>query len=114
EGDDENPIMKPTVFAGDGEEKVTLTQFAPGNALDYMVDQGTLNAPHTLSTRHNFKIYDFDFSFILTGKFGHVFRRQSFNYPAATGGNNLINSQYSKVANGDPEEIIPIPESEQS
>lgn len=114
EGDDENPIMKPTVFAGDGEEKVTLTQFAPGNAVDYMVDQGTLNAPHILSTRHNFKIYDFNFSFILTGKFGHVFRRQSFNYPAATGGNNLINSKYPEVANGNPEEIIPIPEAEQS
>ena len=99
---------------GDGGDLVPITGWASGDARNYMVDQGTTNAPTILGFRNSFKIYDFDFSFIVTGKFGHVFRRQGFNYSAVTGGNTNVNEQYSEVANGDPNLIIPIPDNEPS
>ena len=41
------------------------------------------------------KVYDFDISLILTSKFGHVFRRESFNYPGLTGRNTKC--KYSEI-----------------
>src|SRR5690554_894716 len=54
---------------------------------DYMLDMGTKVAPYTLGLVNSFKIYDFDVSFIVTGKFGHVFNGFTFNYPSMSGGN---------------------------
>ena len=110
-GTDANPIMKPSIYGENG-DKIGLTSWAPGNAVNYMEDQGSLVAPTNIGMRNTFKIYDFDFSFIVTAKFGHVFRRQSFNYPSMSGGVTPLNRQYSEVANGDPNKIIPIPETE--
>ena len=42
---------------------------------------------NTLGLVNSFKIYDFDVSFIVTGKFGHVFNGFTFNYPSMSGGN---------------------------
>ncbi len=94
---------------GENNSQAPLTTWVPGDARNYMEAQGTTNAPTSIGIRNAFKIYDFDFSFIVTGKFGHVFRRQGFNYPAVIGGNTNVNEQYNAVANADPNEIIPIP-----
>jgi len=110
-GTDANPVLVPSVQGDNGTQSTILTWVA-GEARNYMENQGTTVAPTTLGMRNSFKIKDFDLSFILTAKFGHVFRRQSFNYSAVTGGNTMVNSAYSEVANGDPSEIIPIPDSQ--
>lgn len=107
-GTDANPVLKPSVVGGDG-DPITLLRFPTGNAVDYMVSQGTLVAPTTVGFRNSFKIHDFDLSFIVTGKFGHKFRRQSFNYPSLTGDNNPVNKKYAEIVNANPEEMIPIP-----
>ncbi|MCB0450945.1 MAG: TonB-dependent receptor, partial [Confluentibacter sp.] len=101
----------PTVAGANG-AFTAITSWAAGDARDFMTNEGTTNAPTTLGIRNSFKIYDFDLSFIVTGKFGHVFRRQSFNYSPVIGGNTNVNEKYSEVANGDPNLIIPIPTSE--
>lgn len=101
-----------TSVFGENDEQIPLTEIVQGDASTFMLNQGTTNAPTNIGVRNSFKIYDFDLSFIVTAKLGHVFRRQSFNYSPIFGGNTNVNERYSEVANGDPNEIIPIPESE--
>ncbi|MDE3742773.1 SusC/RagA family TonB-linked outer membrane protein [Maribacter polysaccharolyticus] len=101
-------VMAPSVYGEDG-SNIDLNLGAGGNPLDYMIAGGTTNAPTILGVRNAFKIYDFDFSFIFTGKFGHVFRRQGFNYDDLSNGNSYVNEKFSEVANGDPNEILPYP-----
>ncbi|TXE09680.1 SusC/RagA family TonB-linked outer membrane protein [Seonamhaeicola algicola] len=102
---------EPTVIGVNG-ELAPLTTFVNGDARLFMEAQGTTNAPTIVGFRNSFKLYDFNLSFIVTGKFGHVFRRQSFNYDAFTGGNSSVNEKYNEVANGNPNSIIPIPENQ--
>jgi hypothetical protein len=45
----------------------------------------------------------------MTGKFGHVFKRQSFNYPAMRGGRVMPNKKLGEVLDGDPAKISPLP-----
>ncbi|WP_299671859.1 SusC/RagA family TonB-linked outer membrane protein [uncultured Polaribacter sp.] len=110
-GTEDNPNLMPSLF-GEDDVKLTFTNFPSGNAINYMENQGTLVAPTTVGMRNSFKIYDFDLSFIVTAKFGHVFRRQSFNYNPLISGNSMVNEKYSEVVNGDPSKIIPIPDQE--
>ncbi len=70
---------------------------------------GTTVAPFTLGFTSDFKVYDFNLSFIITGKFGHVFKRQSFNYPVWWNGAVIPNQKYSEVVNGDPMKTVPLP-----
>jgi TonB-dependent starch-binding outer membrane protein SusC len=59
-----------------------------------------------------FKIYDFDVSFMITGKFGHVFDRTGFNYPVLWTSRLLPNNKLSEVVNGDMMKIVPLPQNE--
>ncbi|HEY7162291.1 MAG TPA: hypothetical protein VH815_13580 [Acidobacteriota bacterium] len=70
---------------------------------------GTLVAPYTLGFINTFSIYDFDLSFIITGKFGHKFQRLAFNYPPTWTSRVLPNVKLSEVINGDPSQIVPLP-----
>ncbi|KJD34888.1 TonB-dependent receptor [Tamlana sedimentorum] len=101
-------VLAPSVY-GEDQANIDLNLGASGNALNFMVADGTTNAPTILGFRNAFKIYDFDLSFILTAKFGHVFRRQGFNYNDLSGGNTYVNEKFTEVANGDPNEILPYP-----
>lgn len=87
----------------------TLNAFAPGDGRDFMINTGTKVAPYTLGLANSFKIYDFDLSFIITGKFGHVFKKQGFNYPLLWTSRLLPNARLDDVLNGNPEEIVPLP-----
>ncbi|MBS2213565.1 SusC/RagA family TonB-linked outer membrane protein [Carboxylicivirga mesophila] len=111
-GTETDPEMTPAFHGADG-DKYTFRAWPPGvDAREYMSDEGTTVAPYTLGFQNSFKVYDFDVSFIITGKFGHVYRRHSFNYPAMSQMNTLVNNKYSEVVNGDPNQIVPIPENE--
>lgn len=93
-------------------EKGTLYNFGaftPGDGRNYLLNMGTTVAPYTLGFMNTFRVYDFDLSFIITGKFGHVFQRKGFNYPPTWNSRVLPNSKLSEVVNGDPQQIVPLP-----
>jgi len=57
---------------------------------------------------NSFKVYDFDISFIVTGKFGHVFQRKGFNFirlPGPHGCCPIANT--CRKFNGDPQ-VVPL------
>uniref|UniRef100_UPI003216AD1E SusC/RagA family TonB-linked outer membrane protein n=1 Tax=uncultured Draconibacterium sp. TaxID=1573823 RepID=UPI003216AD1E len=111
-GTEEDPKMGPAIH-GANDDYYSFLGWAPGSdARKYYKDQGTLVAPFTMGLQNSFKIYDFDLSFIITGKFGHVYRRHGFNYPAMSRGNTYVNNQLSEVINADPSKVVPIPENE--
>jgi TonB-linked SusC/RagA family outer membrane protein len=101
---DKQPLVK-----GAGKDLYDFGAFTPGDGREFMLDMGTKVAPYGFGFTSQFKIYDFDLSFVVTGKFGHVFKRQSFNYPFISGSRILPNSSLSDVMNGDPNKIVPMP-----
>lgn len=107
-GTDTNPQWEPTFYGLNG-AKLTFLAWPVGNATGYESNEGTTVAPSIFGFTSSIKVYQFDFSFIITGKFGHVFRRQSFNYPSMTGGNTLVNAQYGEILTSDPSKRVPIP-----
>ncbi|MEC5147006.1 TonB-linked outer membrane protein, SusC/RagA family [Chitinophaga sp. 180180018-2] len=101
---DKQPYVK-----GAKGDKYNFTGWTPGDGRDYMLAMGPQVAPYTLGIMNSFKIYDFDLSFIITGKFGHVFNRMSFNYPTLWSSRVLPNKKLNEVMNGDPMKIVPLP-----
>lgn len=102
---------QPMVYGPGGATQVLYDfgSFTPGDGRDYMVNTGTTVAPYTLGFINSFQVYDFNVSFIVTGKFGYVFQRKGFNYPSVAGGRTLPNNKLSEVVNGDPMQIVPLP-----
>ena len=94
---------------GDGDALYDFGQWTPGDGRDFMVNTGTKVAPYTLGLINSFKIYDFDFSFIFTGKLGHVFKRSTFNYPTTWNSRVLPNKHLSEVINSSHDEMVPLP-----
>ena len=80
-----------------------------GDARSWVERGGVTVAPYTLGLSNTFDIYDFSLGMIFTGKFGHVFRRQGFNYPIQNTNRILPNSRLSEVLNGDPSQILTLP-----
>ncbi|MCW2263080.1 MULTISPECIES: SusC/RagA family TonB-linked outer membrane protein [Sphingobacterium] len=118
EGEDSNTLWayeytgvknnQPTIAGPNG----TFFDFAtntPGNGTTYLLNMGTTVAPYTLGFTNSFKVYDFNFSFIVTGKFGHKFKREGFNYPATLQSRVLPNKKINEVLNGDLMQVIPLP-----
>lgn len=109
EGTEAVPNWQPQV-QGPGETTYNFTGWTPGDGRDYMLHMGTKVAPFTIGITSDFRIYDFNFSFIITGKLGHVFNRQTFNYPVWWNGAVIPNQKYSEVVNGDPMKVVPLPQ----
>lgn len=109
-GTDSSPDWQPTILHKSGQRE-TFQKWNTGDPLDNSYDMGTLIAPWQMAFSTAFKVYDFDISLIVTGKFGHVFKRESFNYPSIQG-RMLPNEKYREVINGDPEKIVPMPTKE--
>ncbi len=86
-----------------------ITAFTPGDGRDYLEDVGTSVAPYTLGFHSNVRVYDFNLSFIVTGKFGHVFQRTGFNYPVSWSFRNLPNNKIGEINGGDPSKIVLLP-----
>lgn len=104
------PNMQPVIKMNDG----TVNGFANLSVKDGLLfcqPQGTLVAPYTLGMMNSFDVYDFTFSFLLTGKFGHVFRRTGFNYPTLSEG-SYANKMLSEVLQADGSHIVPLPSSD--
>lgn len=109
-GTEVNPNYKPVIEGAEG-DVYGFDGWTPGDGRSHMFNQGTSVAPVSASFSSSFKIYDFDFDFILTGKFGHNFRRTGFNYPSMSGGKGLPNKYLSEVQNGSASDFVQIPES---
>ncbi len=107
-GSESSPFYSPTVYYENG-EKVGFNGYLYGDGTNYCLNMGTKVAPWNVSLGSTFRIYDFDFSFLLTGKFGHKFMRESFNYPAPTGSRFNLNSKYYEILNCDPNIYCPQP-----
>eukprot|EP01029_Cantina_marsupialis_P012081 TRINITY_DN2669_c0_g2_i1.p1 TRINITY_DN2669_c0_g2~~TRINITY_DN2669_c0_g2_i1.p1 ORF type:complete len:1205 (+),score=138.84 TRINITY_DN2669_c0_g2_i1:1422-5036(+) len=106
DGTESNPNMQPKIVGKDG----TLYGFSTwpaDNVMNYAYEQGTSVAPWVTGLSFGFKIHDFDISCIMTGKFGHVFRRTSYNYNST-----IPNSKLSEVLNADPDKILPLPQND--
>jgi hypothetical protein len=102
------PNMQPSVIDHKGNRH--LLGNITGDARNYLWDMGTRVPPYTLGFSNRFKIYDFDLSFLLIGKFGHKFKHHSFNYPHMNGqSKTLPNARLSEVMNGDPAKIATLP-----
>lgn len=111
EGSEENPVWEPAVWYN-GEKIAITTNYNNLNddAREFLKCMGTTMAPWQASVSSSFRIYDFDLSFILTGKFGHKFRRTGFNYPAPNATRYTLNKSYYEVLNCDPSVMIPLPQ----
>ena len=106
-GTESVPDWQPTLVGKDGNQQ-TFASWPSGDAMNISYDQGTAVAPLNLAFSTSLKIYNFEVSMILTGKFGHVFRRESFNYPGITG-RSIPNSKYRQILDADPFDNIFVP-----
>ncbi len=77
-GTADNPQYYPSIMQG--ENKVAPVENQSGDWSEYMVNSGVSVAPWNTSFSSTFSWKNFDFSFLVTGKFGHKFRRLTFNY----------------------------------
>ncbi len=107
-GTEASPNWQPVV-QGKGEDLYDFTGWTPGDGRDYMLNMGTKVAPYSIGFSNSFKIYDFDLSFIITGKFGHVFNGFSFNYPNMSDGGAIPNKLYQEILKSNPSDRVPIP-----
>ena len=98
-GTDAAPAYYPSIMQGD--KKVTPVNNQTGDWSEWMINSGTWVAPWNLSLSNTFSYGNFDFSFLITSKFGHKFRRLVFNYPLMP--RNLPNLAMDEVLeqNGD-------------
>ncbi|MHA4896716.1 SusC/RagA family TonB-linked outer membrane protein [Pedobacter sp. PWIIR3] len=98
------------MYSGPGGAQIDLSVTSPSNDANlWLRNSGVTVAPYTLGLVNAFDVKDFTLSFIMTGKFGHVFRRSSFNYPYQNGFKTLPNARLSEVLNGDPAQILTLP-----
>lgn len=105
-GTESSPNMQPMIIGKDG-MKYNLSSWPKGDPMSYAYDQGTRVAPWTLGFNTGFTYKNFDLSFILTGKFGHVFQRTSYNYNG-----DIPNKYYNEVRNADPMQMMPLPQND--
>ena len=107
QGTESAPDWQPTLIGKDGVQQ-TFARWPSGDAMNISYDMGTTVAPVNIAFSTSLKVYDFDISLILTGKFGHVFRRESFNYPGLSG-RAIPNAKYSEIIDCNPDERIHLP-----
>lgn len=103
----------PHAYSEDRAATIPISSNVTGmvDARSLVENLGTTVAPYTGSFLSSFQIHDFNLSFILTGKFGHVFRREGFNYlPNANFGRVLPNARIDEAFGGDPNKIVQVPE----
>ncbi|MGV3766840.1 MAG: SusC/RagA family TonB-linked outer membrane protein [Chitinophagaceae bacterium] len=102
----------PQVYAGPGKTpiRISTNAFTTGDPRSYVKASGTTVSPYSLGFINSFKYKSLNLSFILTGKFGGVYKATAFNKPFQTqNGRVLPNSRLSYAMNSDPNTYIPLP-----
>lgn len=103
-------VMQPVIVDKEGKNPKAMTTFITSfDSSDYLLDMGTSVPPYVLGFNNSFRYGNFNLSFIITGYFGHKFKRTGFNYPGMGTGWGNINKYYSEVKNGSPDEFMPLP-----
>jgi TonB-dependent starch-binding outer membrane protein SusC len=103
------PFAQPTVL-GPNSVNYDMQSFIPGDARTYLDKIGTMVAPYTLGFMNSFDYKNFNFSFIITGNFGHVFQRRGFNYPVQWSSIRLLPNKFvDDVLNRKSSEILTLP-----
>ncbi len=102
-GTEAAPAYYPSIIQ-DG-EKVPLVQSQTGDWSNWMVNSGVSVAPWNMSLSNTFSYGNFDFSFLITGKFGHKFRRLVFNYTLMP--KSLPNLDLKEVISQNGDKYIP-------
>lgn len=78
----------------------------------YCKEVGVRTAPHTMAFTNNFNYKNFDLGIIITGKFGHVFKKNYFNYPDVRWDKVSPNNLVSEAINSDGSIIPSLPQSD--
>ncbi|MEG2780350.1 MAG: SusC/RagA family TonB-linked outer membrane protein [Bacteroidales bacterium] len=103
-------VKQPVIVDKDGKNPRTMAAFNTSfDSSNYLIDAGTATPPYVLGLNSSFRYGNFNFSFIITGYFGHKFKRTGFNYPIMDDGNGAINKYYSEIKNCNPNEFAPLP-----
>lgn len=87
---------------GIGENTWTFNDVAPSTSdhRDYMIYSGSNQPDILLGWQNSLYFKGFHLSAFLTGEFGHIFRRPTFNYPI------LTNSKESSILNKDVVQVL--------
>jgi len=87
---------------GIGENTWTFNNVAPSTSdhRDYMIYSGSNQPKVLLGWQNSLYFKGFHLSAFLTGEFGHIFRRPTFNYPI------LTNSKESSILNKDVVQVL--------
>jgi TonB-linked SusC/RagA family outer membrane protein len=103
-------LTQPVIVDKNGENPRPMTTYhTTFDSYNYLIPSGSYVAPFIAGLNNSFRYGDFNLSFIITGYFGHKFKRLGFNYPTMTRGVGNINKYYSEIKNCDPSEFIPLP-----
>jgi TonB-linked SusC/RagA family outer membrane protein len=88
----------------------SATLYNSGIGSQFLKYEGTATPPHTMGWSNSFRYNDLSLSVLFIGKFGGVYRDNTFNYASATVGSSktVINKYVADVFAGDPN-IPPFP-----
>lgn len=101
------PNMQPIIIGKDG-MKYGLDKWPAGDPMSYIYHQGTSVAPWIFGFNSSFSYKNFNLSFILTAKVGHVFQRTFYNY-----GETIPNKFLKELKGADPDKVLPLPQNDQ-
>lgn len=103
-------LTQPVIVDKNGENPRSMTSsYTSFDSYNYLIPSGSYVAPFIAGLNNSFRYGNFNLSFIISGYFGHKFKRLGFNYPTMSKGVGNINKYYSEIKNCDPSEFIPLP-----
>lgn len=103
-GTDAAPTIRPAIHLKNGEFLDMVGGRTTLDGLEFMEYQGVSVAPYTLGMRHFVGYKDFDLSFSVIAKLGHIYRRTPFNF---SGQNGAPNAMLTEAMYGDPNTTLP-------
>lgn len=106
-GTAEKPNMQPKIRDVNG-NLYELGAWAPVDVFDFAIAQGSTVAPWVGGLTLGFKLYNFDVSCIMTGKFGHIFKRTSYNYNDSRSPNGRLD----EILTADHSQMMPLPQND--
>jgi TonB-linked SusC/RagA family outer membrane protein len=108
-GTETSPSMEPAIKYANG-TTLPFMSVPLEDARSYIRNMGTKVAPWNAAVNLSLSFYDFDLGIIMTGKFGHKFMRESYNYVYNSSIKSAPNHGYYEVKNCDPNKMVPLPQ----